>query len=374
MNAEPGGAGTPVVLGDRRPFGFLSRWRGWRTRLLPHEYAFSLFLALTWARLVLRPGPAPLAAFVYFGCLLTSAAVILWSGSEPAPWRWRIRLLLYPAMMGLTFYLMPTVVASLEVPRADALMVKWERAWLGQNINLAIQGWEPAWFTDTLMVAYVFFFYYLIAGPAYYCIKDLLRFRQCFAGLFVIYALGFIGYTFLPAGGPHRFLEFDRSLTGGWVTGVAKPILDAASNRVDAFPSIHVAVSFYLLVFDHWYYRRRFWRLLIPCVALWVSTVYLRYHYCVDVVAGFAIAAIGLWVAARYERSNLASRVPLQPVSTVPTGSNEPAPRGHKRVLDGQVTGDGIGQTGNIQRSSLGKTKLVRRNSSHSGGCSAMVL
>ena len=113
-----------------------------------------------------------------------------------------------------------------------------------------------------------FFFYYLIAGPAYYCIRDLPRFRQCFAGLFTVYALGFIGYTFLPAGGPHRYLEFAHPLTGGWITWTAKPILDDASNAVDAFPSIHVAVSLYLLVFDRWYYRRRFWRMLATCVAL----------------------------------------------------------------------------------------------------------
>jgi hypothetical protein len=255
-------------------------------------------------------------SLAFLGNLLASAAVILWSGREPAPWSWRVRLLLYPALMGLSFFMMPSVVAALDVPHADALLVKWDSAMLGQNINLAIQGWEPPLFTDVLMLAYVFFFYYLIAGPAYYCIGDLPRFRQCFAGLFVVYAFGFIGYTFLPAGGPHRFLEFDQPLTGSWITRVAKPILDYASNGVDAFPSIHVAVSMYLLAFDQWYYRRRFWLVLIPCVALWVSTVYLRYHYCIDVIAGVAIAAIGLWVAALYGRSSLKTSVPVKSMHT----------------------------------------------------------
>lgn len=328
--AGSGIAGAVTVLDYRRLAVFLPGLGDWRIRLLPHEYAFSLFLALTWLRLVLRPGPAPLAAFVYLGCLIASATVILWSGRAPAPWLWRVRLLLYPAMMGLTFYLMPSVVTALGIPRADAMLVKWDSAWFGQNLNLAIQGWEPSWFTDALMVAYVFFFYYLIAGPAYYCIRDLPRFRQCFVGLFVIYALGFIGYTFLPAGGPHRFLTFDHPLNGGWITWTAKPILDDASNAVDAFPSIHVAASLYLLVFDRWYYRRRFWRLLIPCMALWVSTIYLRYHYCVDVAAGVIIAVIGLWVAACYGRSGQESRGPVKPVTAL-ADSNEPA-------LGGQIS------------------------------------
>jgi membrane-associated phospholipid phosphatase len=300
-----GSIGTSLALDNERLIGFLSRLRGWRIRLLPHEYAFSLFLALTLGRLVAGVGLTSPLSLAFLGFLLTSAVVIRWSGAEPAPWRWRVRLLLYPALMGLSFYMVPLVIAALHVPRADALLVKCDMAWLGKNINLAIQGWEPPPLTDLLIMSYVFFFYYLVAGPTYYCIRDLPRFRQCFAGLFVVYALGFIGYTFFPAGGPHRFLEFEQPLKGAWITRLAKPVLDFASNGVDAFPSIHVAISLYLLVFDRWYYRRRFWWLLLPCVALWVSTVYLRYHYCVDVMAGFAIGVVGLWVADLHGKSSL---------------------------------------------------------------------
>jgi len=287
-------------------------------QFLPHETVFGFFLALTWVRLVIRAGPATPPALVYLGCLLASFGVILWAGRHPAPWRWRVRLLLYPALMGLSFFMMPAAIAMLGVPRADAMLVQSESAWLGIQINLAIQSWEPPALTDILMLAYVFFFYYLIAGPAYYCIRDLPRFRQCFAGLFTLYGLGFIGYTFFPAGGPHRFLTFDHPLAGGWLTHSAKPVLDYYSNRVDAFPSIHVAVSIYLLVFDWWYRRRRFWWMLVPCIALWISTVYLRYHYCVDVIAGIAIAAIGLVVAANYERYNWPMPISVKLAGTTP--------------------------------------------------------
>jgi membrane-associated phospholipid phosphatase len=74
----------------------------------------------------------------------------------------------------------------------------------------------------------------------------------------------------------------------------------------------------YLLVFDRWHYRRRFWRLLVPCSALWVSTVYLRYHYCVDVAAGAGIAAIGLSVAASYEGLSLKTRIPVKSMDAAP--------------------------------------------------------
>ena len=293
-----------------------------RLQFLPHEYVFGLFLFLIWVRVVVRAGLVSPPALTLLGCLLTSIGVILSAGRRPTPWRWRVRLLLYPALMGVSFFTMPSAIALLNVPLADAQLVRWEHALLGEKINLVMQSWEQPLFTDAMMLAYVFFFYYLIAGPAYYCIRDLPRFRQCFAGLFTVYGLGFIGYTVWPAVGPHQFLDFSQPLTGGWLTRMAKPILDQCSNRVDAFPSIHVAVSLYLLVFDAWHYRRRFWCLLVPCIALWVSTVYLRYHYCVDVFAGGALAGVGLWVAASYERSELKRRVPFQSLEAVPASGD----------------------------------------------------
>jgi membrane-associated phospholipid phosphatase len=41
----------------------------------------------------------------------------------------------------------------------------------------------------------------------------------------------------------------------------------------------------------------------VPCIGLWLATIYLRYHYFVDVVVGFALAAFGLWIANRWEKA-----------------------------------------------------------------------
>jgi hypothetical protein len=331
---------------------------GVRVQLLPHECVFGFFLVLTWARLVVRAGPFSPSSLAFLGCLLTSIGVILWAGRRPTPWRWRVRLLLYPALMGVSFYTIPSAIALLKVPHTDALLVRWEHALLCEKINRMMQSWEQPQFTDAMMLAYVFFFYYLIAGPAYYCIRDWPRFRQCFTGLFTVYGLGFIGYTVWPAGGPHRFLEFTQPLAGGWLTRLAKPILDDFSNRVDAFPSIHVAVSLYLLVFDAWHYRRRFWRLLAPCIALWVSTVYLRYHYLVDVFAGMALAGIGIWVAASYERFNLKTLGITQPVKAASATDGATPGRSLLPELGEGLTANGI--------SAEIKSHLVKPGLSHS--------
>jgi membrane-associated phospholipid phosphatase len=63
------------------------------------------------------------------------------------------------------------------------------------------------------------------------------------------------------------------------------------------FPSLHVGLSSLVLWYGYRLSRRWFWILLLPVVANWVSTVYLRYHYLVDVFAGWVVAAVAIWIA-----------------------------------------------------------------------------
>ncbi|MGH8456388.1 MAG: phosphatase PAP2 family protein [Stenotrophobium sp.] len=274
--------------------------------VLPHEWVFGGFLALMALRLTWQAGPLDLHTMVFFALFLGGIAVLCWAGPRPTPLRWRIRLLWYPCAMGLSYYALPAAIAMLHVPMADARLAGWDVALLGFEPARAMAGVQTPLLTDAMVVAYVFFFYYLFLGPAHYCLHNLAQFRACFAGLFTLYAFGFLGYTLLPAGGPHLAMTGLPPLRADAPAHFVLNLLDDGSNGVDVFPSIHVAVSLYLLLFDARHFRRRFWILLLPCIALWFSTVYLRYHYVVDLLGGAAIAAIGLVTAWFYEHSRLA--------------------------------------------------------------------
>jgi len=266
--------------------------------LLPHEWCFGAFLALTGIRLALAGGNARVWAFAFLGCLLASGGIIAWARLNPNGLRWRVRLLFYPAAMGICFYAMAQAVPLLGIPQRDDWLLAWDRALLGETPAVA---WAPLlrpWLVDLAMAGYLFFFYYLIAGPGRYCLRDLALFRKCMVGLFVLYGIGFIGYTVMPAGGPHRFMNFDQPLEGIWLLGVTLNLVNDGSNGVDAFPSIHFAATLYLLLFDWQHARRRFWWMLAPCLLLWFATMFLRFHYFVDLIGGAVVAVIG-WVVAQ---------------------------------------------------------------------------
>jgi membrane-associated phospholipid phosphatase len=90
---------------------------------------------------------------------------------------------------------------------------------------------------------------------------------------------------------------------------------------MDAFPSVQLAASLYLLLFDWQHWRRRFWWVLTPCLMLWLSTMYLRFHYFVDLLAGMVVALIGWWMAENTRLQPATSRC-WQPRSA--TGKPDP--------------------------------------------------
>ncbi|MEI7534525.1 MAG: phosphatase PAP2 family protein [Verrucomicrobiae bacterium] len=276
---------------------------GWRAKLravLPHEWIFSTYLLLMGLRLFIHGGAARPWAFVFFGCILGAIGFFFWAERNPTPWRWRVRLLFYPASMGISFYAMGAAVPLLGNGKVDTLLLDWDRALLGETPAVTWEKWLRPWTADFAMAGYLFFFYYIVAGPGVYCVKNLRLFRKCIVGLFTMYGLAFTGYTVLPAGGPWRWMTFDAPLHGPLLLDwVLKPVNDG-SNAVDVFPSVHLAASLYLLMFDWQHGRRRFWIYLLPCVVLWWSTMFLRFHYFVDLLGGAVVALAGWWMAQKY--------------------------------------------------------------------------
>jgi membrane-associated phospholipid phosphatase len=129
------------------------------------------------------------------------------------------------------------------------------------------------------------------------------EFRQ---GTFLIAAtflITYLGYILVPARGP-RFMDYASSyppLQGGWTFSFFKNLLDTLEGtQFDCFPSGHVAI-----VMVGAYLARKisapvFYVFAVFAACITFSTVYLRYHYVIDVIAGTVLALLvircGPWV------------------------------------------------------------------------------
>lgn len=204
-------------------------------------------------------------------------------------WGWAY----YPVAMNVAFMLLgPTIKGATEW-RADDLLRRVDARLIGDNLSLRIEHLVSPALNDLMSLGYMFFMLLLFGSLIFYLFWSPYLAR-CYRGLFSVYGLGFIGYTLLPAAGPYVALadSFSTPIQGGWPSALNTLMVTSGSNHVDVFPSLHVAVSLFLwltLLKDH----RRLGIIMAPMMAvLWASTIYLRYHYCIDVIVGAATAAI----------------------------------------------------------------------------------
>ncbi len=132
--------------------------------------------------------------------------------------------------------------------------------------------------------------------------------REAFVtGFALLYAASFLGYLFVPARGPVVFqaAEFPAPLTGGHFFDLVTSSIDRMGGPHGAFPSLHVGASAFACAFDLRHNRLRGLIYLPIVVAIGVSTIALRYHYVVDLLAGLlfawlAVTAVERW--ANWER------------------------------------------------------------------------
>lgn len=281
--------------------------------LLVHERAF---LALYTAVVVRLAVVGTRAAWHEAGWWLALAAVSialasLGQGTRSAA-AWRVRLGAYVVLMNVAYLRLADVFAATGGERVDAVLRRADTTLFGAPLPLLLDGRAAPLLSDVLSACYLLLFPYLFVA----CLRHVARWRTAphaavrfYEGLFTVYAIGFAGYLLLPAQG--MWLDasgaFAHPIVGGWITALNARLVEAGSIRVDVFPSLHVAVSAFILGFDRRTARWRARLYALPALGLWFSTVYLRYHYGVDVLAGFATAAIGLAVALRPPRAGALS-------------------------------------------------------------------
>jgi membrane-associated phospholipid phosphatase len=117
-------------------------------------------------------------------------------------------------------------------------------------------------------------------------------------------ALGFlvsyVGYVLVPARGPRFFLRNLQTadLRGLWVTRVLQLTLDRLESKAwDCFPSGHTELTILAWWGSRLISKRLFWIYFAYTLSIISATVYLRYHYTIDLLAGAAVAGLLVLIA-----------------------------------------------------------------------------
>jgi membrane-associated phospholipid phosphatase len=103
----------------------------------------------------------------------------------------------------------------------------------------------------------------------------------------------YVFYMSYPVDSPFYLFEcLEAPLTKGFFYQLAHFFSERGGARGGAFPSTHVSVSLVIWLVV-WQRQRRLAWLLVPVIAgLVAATVYGRFHYALDVLAGFVVAVV----------------------------------------------------------------------------------
>lgn len=181
-------------------------------------------------------------------------------------------------------------------------LMQWDIKIFGVEPTLWCQKFFHPLLTDYMAFAYALYFIFPLV------IMYLLSYRnkrgelrEVILALALTFLCGFVGYVIFPCSPPRYFLEHEftnpphlyglflfNQLQGKWDSLSAIP--------GGAFPSLHVGISSIALIYAFRFRtisrfdRGLYWIYLPLVVSLWISTVYLRHHWIIDIVAGWGIA------------------------------------------------------------------------------------
>ena len=270
--------------------------------LAPHDVVVLGFELYLWLRALLAP---PSAGAIYarnvsFGLLAASALAIAPCRGEllpPGPGRALLHRLGLSLPFAGVYLALRRYLPALALAPCDAALLALDRRWFGRTPAALLEAFasRPAveWF------AFCYYAYFFLLGA--YTLLTLLRDRgaraaELMLGIALVTAVGQSLYTLVPGVGPHAFPElFARALDGGpWLARVHALVVSAGAG-LDIFPSLHTAHPTLIALHAIRHRRRRAYRWVwLPTVGLAanmvLSTMFLRWHYGVDVLAGLARA------------------------------------------------------------------------------------
>ncbi len=193
-------------------------------------------------------------------------------------------------------------------------------------LDLTLFGFEPAlamerWVNPVTTEWFAFFYLSYFGLLAFVLIPLVLGARdqrllgELGCGIVLAFCLGHVGYLLVPGFGPYWALaaRFERQLPSGPFMGALAYVVSRGGAKMDIFPSIHTAVPTLLVLylFRHRGRVRPRWAWLIVAgllVNIIPSTMFLRWHYLIDVVAGLVVAGVAFAVSVVVTRRELERR------------------------------------------------------------------
>lgn len=187
-------------------------------------------------------------------------------------------------------------------------------------LDLKVFGFEPALAWDryvnphtTEWFAFFYFSYFFLlivhVLPMMLLGRNLGRLAHFSLGVISVVIFGHILYMLVPGWGPYHHLagRFEHTLEGGLFWRMVLAAVEGGGAQKDIFPSLHTALPTYFAIFSFLHRRALPFRFTWPpmafaCSQIIVATMFLRWHYLIDIFAGLTVATLAALVSRKIVR------------------------------------------------------------------------
>jgi membrane-associated phospholipid phosphatase len=252
-------------------------------------FAFAAMLIAVWWN-ALADAPWLLAAHIL------GTALLIFEIVRPNFTSWFFRHWYPLVYVAFCYKEMALLIPAIRHTDADEWLARLDRAIWHANPTVWLERIANPPLTEFLQIVYTLFVPVVLLIAFLLWNKQRYTEFQYYAFLIALgYLVSYVGYLIVPARGP-RFLLKDLQhapLQGLWLFQGMQNTLDRLeSAHYDCFPSGHTELTILA-----WWSSRKFTKsLFLPYFAYTLSiifaTVYLRYHYTVDIVGGVLVAVI----------------------------------------------------------------------------------
>jgi PAP2 superfamily len=158
--------------------------------------------------------------------------------------------------------------------------------------------------------AFFYFGYFVLLPlhvlPMMFIAKDTARIAHFSLGIITVVVVGHVLYMLVPGWGPYHHLasQFEHPLQGGTFWHLVQATVQGGGAQKDIFPSLHTALPTYFAIFSFMHRKALPFRYTWPLLAfassqIILATMFLRWHYLIDIFAGLALATFAALVSHR---------------------------------------------------------------------------
>lgn len=226
------------------------------------------------------------------------------------------------------FYLMPVIlfiynqifsyIKVVNPALLDKELAQFDKMIFGVSPSVFLYQYTTPILTEYLQLAYFLFYFYPVIIGLDFILQGKKKELYSYAGLiFFSFYLSYLMYFMIPAIGPrfylHDFAKNSIELPGIYFSEIMRGFINAGGGilpgqsnpaefvNADCFPSGHTMMTMITMIIAFRYNSRFKWIVAVLGSSLIFSTIYLRYHYVVDLFAGFFFCFVALYIEPKFK-------------------------------------------------------------------------